>query len=659
MSKLIHAIVAALCVTTSLLAHADDKPKVESFFSDPAVKFATLSPGGHYVAILTRTSDGGQALVVRDTADLTKMTVAATFDTARINEIRWINEKRLGFTVKNPRLDFVGNLDEFAVDRDGANIVHLISGSWHHEQAALGSNIKDKTLTADYGFFSQTEDGSDDIVVMRYTFNNLDRTVESSRLYRLNTRTRQLTDLLPAGQPARVRSWLLDADSRPRVALTEAKGRCGVWYRAGEDAQWSEISNRDCLNDVRFQPVFFDSRNTLYVRAGYMGRAALFQYDLAKRELAKEPFVDVDGFDYAGTVEQDHVARKIIGVHLQADAVGTVWLDPAMKAIQQKVDALLPGTSNFVTCGIDCASPPAVLVRARSDRMPTSFYVYTPANGKIVGLGATHPDIKAAQMGRREFYRFAARDGLQVPVYVTTPPGKPAAGLPAVLLVHGGPYVRGASWEWEDEAQFLASRGYVVLQPEFRGSTGFGYAHFKAGWKQWGRAMQDDLADTVRWAVAKGMVDPKRVAIMGASYGGYATLMGMIRDPELFRCGVEWAGVTDLDLLLTTIESDVSEDARRYNLQTLVGDPQADAAQLAEFSPLRRAAELKQPLLMAHGSEDVRVLVVHATRFRSAVADKNRNVEWISYPNEGHVWRNEATRIDFWKHVEAFLAKNL
>ncbi len=410
---------------------------------------------------------------------------------------------------------------------------------------------------------------------------------------------------------------------------------------------------------MRFQPVFFDSRNTLYVRAGYMGRSALFQYDLNKRELAKEPFVDVDGFDYAGAVEQDHVARKIIGVHLRADAEGTVWLDPVMKGIQQKVDALLPGTSNLITCGIDCANPPAVLVRSQSDRLPTSFYVYTPANGKIVGLGGMHPDIKAAQMGRREFYRFAARDGLQVPVYVTMPPGKPTGALPAVLLVHGGPYVRGASWEWEDEAQFLASRGYVVLQPEFRGSTGFGYAHFKAGWKQWGRAMQDDLADTVRWAAGKGWVDAKRVAIMGASYGGYAALMGMIRDPELFRCGVEWAGVTDLDLLFTAVESDMSDDARRYGLQTLIGDPAADAAQFAQFSPLRRAAELKQPLLIAHGSEDRRVPVIHATRFRSAVAEKNRNVEWISYPNEGHGWRNEATRIDFWKRVEAFLAKNL
>jgi dipeptidyl aminopeptidase/acylaminoacyl peptidase len=468
-----------------------------------------------------------------------------------------------------------------------------------------------------------------------------------------------LQDLLPGGQPANVTRWLLDSDSRPRIAVSETKGRCIVWYRAGDAADWSEISNKDCFKEARFQPVFFDSRNTLFVRAGYKDRSALFEYDLNKRELARQPFVDIEGFDFNGSIEQDYVARKILGVHLLADAAGTEWLDPAMKAIQQKVNTLLPQTVNHITCGADCANPPAVLVLALSDRQPPSYYVYAPGSGNIIGLGSSHPDIKAAQMGRRDFYRFAARDGLQIPVYVTSPPGKPTGKLPTVLLVHGGPYVRGGSWEWDAEAQFLASRGYLVLQPEFRGSTGFGYEHFRAGWKQWGRAMQDDLADTVLWATGKGWTDPNRVAIMGASYGGYATLMGLIRDPGLFRCGVEWSGVTDLDLMLNAVQSDLSEDARHYDLRTLVGDPEADAAQFAESSPLKRAAQLKQPLLMAHGGQDRRVPIVHATRFRSAVTEQNRNVESVVYADEGHGWRLEATRIDFWKRVDAFLARNL
>jgi dienelactone hydrolase len=658
MSKLIRHALALAVGATILGAHAADAPPVEAFFKDPDVTSAALSPSGRYVMILSRVPDGKQVLAIRETADLSKVTVAGSFDTSRVHGVHWINDNRLGITLKQPKLDFIGNLDELAVDRDGSNALHLIAGNWDHQQQSIGSNLKSRTLTADYFYYRATHDGSDDIIVEKYSWNNIDKQPESSRLYRLNTRTRVLKDLLPGGQPANVKRWVLDADSQPRIAISEVKGRCIVSYREANAGEWSEISNRDCYTEAGFTPVFFDNRNTLFVRAPNKGREALYEYDLNKRALASEPFVDIEGFDYSGSVEQDYVARKILGVHVVSDAKGTVWLDPGMKAIQKQVDALLPQTINHITCGEDCAKPRAILVRSESDRQPTSWYVVTPADGKIVGLGGTHPDIKPAQMGRRDFYRFAARDGLQIPVYVTMPPGKPSGKLPTVVLVHGGPYVRGGSWEWDDEAQFLASRGYVVLQPEFRGSTGFGYRHFQAGWKQWGRAMQDDLVDATAWAVSKGWSDPKRVALMGASYGGYATLMGLIRDPEVFRCGVEWAGVSDIDLLFSAVQSDLSEDARRYRLPTLIGDPKEDAAQFAQYSPLQRAAELRQPLLMAHGGQDVRVPVIHATRFRSAAA-KNRNIELVSYPEEGHGWRLEETRLDFWKRVEAFLAKNL
>jgi dipeptidyl aminopeptidase/acylaminoacyl peptidase len=198
-----------------------------------------------------------------------------------------------------------------------------------------------------------------------------------------------------------------------------------------------------------------------------------------------------------------------------------------------------------------------------------------------------------------------------------------------------------------------------VLQPEFRGSTGFGGAHFRAGWQQWGRAMQDDLADAAAWAVKQGWADPKRIGIMGASYGGYATLMGLVRNPDVFRAGVEWGGVTDIELLFTAVESDASEDARRYDMKTLIGDPLKDPAAFADVSPLAQAGRIRQPLLMAHGAQDRRVPLVHARKMHGAVTASNANVEYVVYPEEGHGWRQEADSIDFWKRVEAFLDKNL
>lgn len=650
--------IVALCAYAACSLAMADPPPVRDFFRDPDVGFVKISPTGQHVAILNRAEEGKQLLAVRDTADLKKVSTAASFDAGRTLDVSWVNENRLVFTVKNPMRDFEGNADLFAVDRDGSNLVHLVSGNWKHRQEALGSNIKSRTLSADYLFLGVTHDGSDDIIVGKATWNNIDMRPQAIHPYRLNTRSRVLTDMVTT-QPEYAMGWLFDAADQPRIAIAQNKGRCMVYYRAGPEAPWSEISNRDCYQDSGFDPVSLDSRNTLYVRAGHQGRTALFSYDLAKRELAKEPFVDIEGFDFSGVLEQDYAARKILGVHLTADASSTVWLDPVMKGIQEKINALLPGSVNSIHCGHDCRNPAAVTVMAQSDRMPPTYFVYTPADGKLVGLGSSNPGIDPKKMGRRDFVRFAARDGLQIPMYVTTPAGKADGPRPAIVLVHGGPYVRGGSWEWDEEAQFLASRGYVVLQPEFRGSTGFGAAHFSAGWQQWGRKMQDDLADAAAWAVKQGRADPRRIGIMGASYGGYATLMGLVRYPDVFRAGVEWAGVTDIGLLFTTVQSDASADARRYDMKTLIGDPGGDPAAYAEVSPLAQAARIRQPLLMAHGSEDIRVPIVHAAAFRSAIGASNRQVEYVTYADEGHGWRNETTRIDFWQRVEAFLDKHL
>ena len=198
----------------------------------------------------------------------------------------------------------------------------------------------------------------------------------------------------------------------------------------------------------------------------------------------------------------------------------------------------------------------------------------------------------------------------------------------------------------------------MLLQPEFRGSAGYGIEHMQAGFKQWGQTMQDDLADAALWSVSKGWSDRKHIAIMGASYGGYATLMGLIKNPDIFRCGVEWAGVTDLALMFTA-NSDASQDSLKYDMRTLIGDPEKDAAMFRDYSPLAQAARLKQPLLMAQGLEDIRVPMVHATKFRDAVKQNNAQVEWVSYTDEGHGWRDQESNLDFWKRVEAFLARNL
>jgi dipeptidyl aminopeptidase/acylaminoacyl peptidase len=264
-------------------------------------------------------------------------------------------------------------------------------------------------------------------------------------------------------------------------------------------------------------------------------------------------------------------------------------------------------------------------------------------------------------MASKALVHYKSRDGMTIPAWLTLPQG-PGKNLPMVVLVHGGPWVRGGQWEWDADAQFLASRGYAVLEPEYRGSVGYGATLYRAGWKQWGLKMQDDIADGARWAIAQGHADAKRICIAGASYGGYATLMGLIKDADLYKCGVEWVGVSDINLMYTgtwSYDSDFTDDYKRYGMPVLIGDQEKDAEQLKATSPLLRARELKQPLLMAYGGADMRVPLPHGTRFYQAVKQVNPDVEWIEYTEEGHGWKLPKNRIDFWGRVEKFLDKHI
>ncbi len=351
----------------------------------------------------------------------------------------------------------------------------------------------------------------------------------------------------------------------------------------------------------------------------------------------------------------------MLGFRIVAESESTMWFDPAMKALQADIDKSLPGTINMLSVPTR-AETPWVVVESYSDVLPKTLMMYNTATKTFKRIGSTYPAIKAEQMGSQQAISYTARDGLTIPGLLTLPPGGKRAGLPLVVLVHGGPFVRGSSWGWRNESQFLASRGYAVLEPSFRGSTGFGMKHYRAGWKQWGLKMQDDIADGTKWAIAQGIVDPQRICIAGASYGGYATLMGLVNDPALFKCGVNWVGVTDIALLHNGqwhFESDATERQLKYGLPLMVGDLVKDAAQLKATSPIELASRITQPLLLAYGGADRRVPKFHGTLFHDAVKKTNPHVEWVLYPEEGHGWDLPETRVDFWGRVEKFLDKNI
>ena len=547
----------------------------------------------------------------------------------------------------------------FAVDRDGSRARQLASR--HAEEgivATTGSRLETKLLPWHTFMLGQRgPQDSDHAYVASVDY--VRGQVQSVDLLRLNTVTGQFKTV---PRPALVKHWLLDNAGEPRLAVAADGDLLTLHYRDPAGGEWRKIGSqpRYTASADTIWPVGFGADGTLYVETNAgKDTSALYPFDLASGKPGKQALIEARGYDFDGGL----VSRrgKLLGATLRTDADGNVWLDPAMQALQQKIDKLLPGKINMLSVPSQAESP-WVLVESFSDVAPTTFVLYNTRSGALNRVGGTHPAIDASQMGRQRPVRYKARDGRDIPGLLTMPAGGLAKKLPLVVLVHGGPYVRGSSWGWNADAQFLASRGYAVLEPEFRGSRGYGAAHFEAGWKQWGLAMQDDLADGARWAIAEGIADPARICIAGASYGGYAALMGLAKDKDLFQCAVSWVGVTDINLLYNgrwNFSSDVGDDFKAHGMPVLIGDQVNDAAQLKATSPITQAARITRPLLLAYGGADRRVPLFHGEMLRDAVKAHNKEVEWVVYPDEGHGWSQPETRFDFWTRVEKFLDRHI
>jgi acetyl esterase/lipase len=470
---------------------------------------------------------------------------------------------------------------------------------------------------------------------------------------------------LSRGAPPFASNWVLDSQRELRVVHTVRDGRSQLHWRAPGSDTWRVVLDDAILDQGNLVPLFLENDGTLIVegRAGGRDTSALFALDLASGKLDPEPLVAINGFDIDATVDVDSRTREVIGVHTRADRPVSVWFHERMAQIQASVDAVLPGRFNHLACG-RCLSTQHFIVYSYSDAHPGEYLHYDDGAKRIRRLATRRPWLPEATQGQRSFHRITARDGLTLPVVVTHPPGsnaqaRPAQPLPTVLLVHGGPWVRGSDRSWSMEAQFLASRGYRVLEVDFRGSTGYGWRHFQAGWKAWGTAMQDDLADAVGWAAKEGLTDPARVCLVGSSYGGYATLMSLVRHPQTYRCGVSFAGVTDKELLTTARWNDIGQQAKRFSLPTLVGDPRADAELMRQGSPLQRVGEIKGSVLLVWGLLDRRVPPDHATRFVRAARQAGVRIETHSYGDEGHGFYLTANAIDFLERTEAFLRREL
>jgi dipeptidyl aminopeptidase/acylaminoacyl peptidase len=639
------AIAAILSASLPLSSMAQKPPviPVETFMKRAEFTAMSISPKGDRLAALSPYKDRDN-LVVIDLTNRTRKVITA-FEKYDVVAFNWVNNDRIFLRVADGKdaLGRITYLGTFAVDIDGSNLRDLTN---------LRGLAPARSLPGD------TE--GEMLVTMS------ERNRYSRDLYKLNTKTGRYS-LLTFDSPGEVGGWVLDWDRVARVtSTTDLKtGESTVWYRDNADSKWEALfTNPDDSAADNIDPIAFDGDNKTLIVASNVGRDkyALYKYDPKAKKLGElifeHPLIDING----GLIF-NRAKRTIAGISYNADVRKTLWLDPKMAELQKQIDATLKNTTNVLSFNPDSDNG-RILITSYSDTDPGRTYLFDAAQKSLEPLPPHRPWIKPEDISPRKFITYTARDGLKIPAWVTIPKGTDGKNLPLIVNIHGGPNARvygDDPWSRYSEAPFFANRGYVVLEPEPRASTGFGRKHLQLGYKQWGGTMQDDLTDGVLHLIKEGIVDKNRVCLYGGSYGGYATLQGLVKEPEMFRCGLPWIAVVDLVMMQTQMTSDTNNT--RFNVDVFynrnIGNRDTERAMLEKNSPVNHADRIKAPVLLVMGSDDVRVPLKHGTDMRAAMEKAGVKHELVIYKAEAHGFNKQENVVDFFTRAEKFFAENL
>jgi dipeptidyl aminopeptidase/acylaminoacyl peptidase len=468
-------------------------------------------------------------------------------------------------------------------------------------------------------------------------------------VYRLHLASGELT--FDTDNPGNVMGWTADADFKIRAALaTTPDGGYDLLYRSTSEEKWQTL--RHWGPEDNGSPLVFSVDNkTLYLLANHdADTLRLVALDLASKKetvVAEDPVYDVGG------AMVHPIRRTIQAVAINKDK--SVWkvLD---KGVAEDFDALGQiRKGQFSVTNRDLADK-TWLVAYTTDDGPVYYYAYDRGSRKGTLLFSHQPKLEGLPLASMRPISYRSRDGLTIHGYLTVPVGVPAKNLPAVLYVHGGPWARD-TWGYNPSVQWLANRGYAVLQVNFRGSTGYGKKFLNAGNKEWAGKMHLDLIDGVNWLVKEGVADPKKIAIMGGSYGGYATLVGLAFTPDVFACGVDIVGPSNIISLLKTIPPYWAPAKAMFAKR--VGDLDKEEDFLKSRSPLFFVDKIRAPLLIGQGANDPRVKQAESDQIVNALRRANKAVEYIIYTDEGHGFARPENRLHFFAHTEAFLARHL
>ncbi len=654
------AQTATTAKTTAAPATGKTQYKTDDFFRHPEFRGVQLSPDGLSLAATTPLR-GRMALVAME-LKTRKAIILTSFLDNDVVGFDWVNNSRLVFSL--------GNINEpsgserrqggglFAIDKDGKDSRILAPTV---KQAIGSGNFVYRTM----GYVGRTPEISDEVFAIAN-----ERRADAADVYRVNTRNGRKT-LLSFRNPGDVNSWVADMKGNIRAAISsDEQNKITTWWRPDGDADWQKLGEYG-LFEKNTMPLGFGYDDTLYVISNEgRDKYAIYTYDVAKKAVKdlvfEHPDVDVGVFDTGvmpdvGRLIFDHKKKSLAGIRFEGDKPGVKWLDADWQTQQRSIDTALPDRTNILY-------PPRysnrVVVYSYSDRDAGSWLLLDRTEKTIESLVSSREWLKPADMVEMKPLRYAARDGLVIPSYLFLPKNSDGKKLPLLVNIHGGPMVRADKWHldmWGPmESQFFAHNGYAVLLPNFRGTMGFGHKHMISSLRNWATTMQDDIEDGVDHLVKQGIVDPARVCLYGASYGGYATLMGLAKTPDKYKCGIAALVVSDLSLQLTSNKTDFGSSKAALNYwYRMVGNPSTDAEFMRASSPVSQAAKMKAPLLIISGKADTRTPIEQAEAMRDALRKVGREPEWLAKDEEGHGFAKVENRIDTYNTMLQFLNKHI
>ena len=600
---------------------------LKDFFRNPEMSSFSLSPDGKHISYMKPWEEGNRMMNVY-------VRPIGSNDEIRITDASkrslygyfWINDNRIAY-VQDKGGD--ENIHIYAVDIDGKNNIDLTP--FENIQARI------------------TDDLEDDPNFMLVALNK--RNPQIHDVYRLNVNNGDM-DMI-AENPGNISGWGTDHDGKLRIATTSDGVNTGLLYRENEEDDFKSILTTNFKESV--SPLFFTFDNKeLYVSSNRgRDKSAIFKFDL---ETAKEGelIFEHDEVDVYGLMSSKK--RKVItGVSYTTDKRQIHFFDKWRENLQSTLESQLKGVEVAIS-GLSKDETKAIVV-TYSDRSRGTYYYYDIENDNLTKLADLSPWLNEDDMAFMKPIKYKSRDGLTIPGYLTLPLDyKKGEKLPVVINPHGGPWARD-NWGFNPEIQFLANRGYAVLQMNFRGSVGYGREFWEISFKQWGKTMQDDITDGVNWLIEEGIADPDRIAIYGASYGGYATLAGLTFTPDIYACGVDYVGVSNIFTLLETLPP--YWELGRQMMYEMIGNPETEKELLEAASPLFHIDKIKAPLLVAQGANDPRVKQAESDQIVDALKAKGIDVPYILKEDEGHGFYNEENQFDFYQEMEKFLDKHL